>query len=129
MSTLRKVLVDADGGPGRGVSKTPRFRNNAIPFKNFFRSGDLSMSGFYMWGAIAALGFLAAVTLISRPEQMLTNVYVLTICLVAGALQPSEGSNQITGRLCAHTPYLRDRRSGSCESRRSPPSRDGSGTV
>ena len=44
------------------------------------------MSGFYMWAAIAALGFLAAVTLISRPEQMPTNVYVLTICLVAGAL-------------------------------------------
>ena len=44
------------------------------------------MSGFHMWAAIVALGFLAAVTLISRPEQMLTDVYVLTICLVAGAL-------------------------------------------
>ena len=39
MSTLRKVLVDADGGPGRGVSKTPRLGNNAIPFKNFFSVG------------------------------------------------------------------------------------------
>ena len=44
------------------------------------------MSGFYTWAALAALGFVAAVTLISRPEQMWANVYVLAICLAAGAL-------------------------------------------
>jgi hypothetical protein len=44
------------------------------------------MTGFYAWAALAALGFVALVTLISRPEQMWANVYVLMICLVAGAL-------------------------------------------
>jgi hypothetical protein len=44
------------------------------------------MTGFYAWAVLAALGFVAAVTLISRPEQMWANVYVLAICLAAGAL-------------------------------------------
>jgi hypothetical protein len=44
------------------------------------------MTGLYMWAALAALAFLAAVTLISRPEQMWANVYVLMICLAAGVL-------------------------------------------
>jgi len=39
-----------------------------------------------MWVAIAAIGFVAVVTLINRTEQIWTNIYVLTICLVAGAL-------------------------------------------
>ena len=44
------------------------------------------MTRFYMWVAIAAIGFVAVVTLVNRTEQMWTNIYVLTICLVAGAL-------------------------------------------
>jgi hypothetical protein len=44
------------------------------------------VTGFYVWAAIAPVGFAAAVTLISRPEQTWTNLYVLTICFVAGAL-------------------------------------------
>jgi hypothetical protein len=39
-----------------------------------------------MWVAIAAIGFVAVVTLVNRTDQMWTNIYVLTICLVAGAL-------------------------------------------
>jgi hypothetical protein len=31
------------------------------------------MTGFYAWAALAALGFVAVVTLISRPEQMWAN--------------------------------------------------------
>jgi uncharacterized membrane protein YoaK (UPF0700 family) len=44
------------------------------------------MTGFYLWAAIAALGLVAAATLMSRPEQTWTNLYVLMICLVAGAM-------------------------------------------
>jgi hypothetical protein len=44
------------------------------------------MTGFYAWAALAALGFVAVVTLIRRPEQMWANVYVLVICLAAGLL-------------------------------------------
>jgi hypothetical protein len=44
------------------------------------------MTGFYAWAALAALGFVAVVTLISRPEQMWANAYVLVICLAAGLL-------------------------------------------
>jgi hypothetical protein len=39
-----------------------------------------------MWAAIATLGFVAVVTLINGTEQLWTNIYVLTICLVVGAL-------------------------------------------
>jgi hypothetical protein len=44
------------------------------------------MSGLYGWAALAALGFLAVMALVSRPEQMWANVYVLAICLIAGVL-------------------------------------------
>ena len=50
------------------------------------------MTRFFIWAAIAALGLIAAVTLISllqhkvNAEQMWANLYVFTICLVAGAL-------------------------------------------
>ena len=50
------------------------------------------MTRFFIWAAIAALGLIAAVTLISLlqhkvdAEQMWANLYVFTICLVAGAL-------------------------------------------
>ena len=96
-----------------GYRKPRDLETTQSPLRIFFRSGDLSMSGFYMWAAIAALGFLAAVTLISRPEQMPTNVYVLTICLVAGALFTAVRRFE-PNRLVAFV-LLRDRRSGSCE--------------
>ena len=44
------------------------------------------MTGFYGWVALAALSFLALLALISRPDQIWANVYVLAICLAAGAL-------------------------------------------
>ena len=50
------------------------------------------MTRFFIWAAIAALGLIAAVTLISllqhkvNAEQMWANLYVFTICLLAGAL-------------------------------------------
>ena len=50
------------------------------------------MTRFFIWAAIAALGLIAGVTLISLlqhkvdAEQMWTKLYVFTICLVAGAL-------------------------------------------
>ena len=44
------------------------------------------MTGFYAWAALAAFGFVAAATLISRPEQMWANLYALMICLAAGVL-------------------------------------------
>ena len=53
--------------------------------------GPINDQIFYLAG-IAALGLIAAVTLISlsqhkvNAEQMWTSLYVFTICLVAGAL-------------------------------------------
>ena len=44
------------------------------------------MTGFYGWAAFAALGFLAVMALVSRPQQIWANVYVLAICLIAGVL-------------------------------------------
>jgi len=48
--------------------------------------GNLSMTGFYGWAALAALGFLTVMALVSRPEQIWSNLYVLAICWAAGAL-------------------------------------------
>jgi len=44
------------------------------------------MTGFYGWAAFAALGFLTVIALVSRPEQIWANVYVLAICWIAGVL-------------------------------------------
>lgn len=70
------------------------------------------MSGVYGWAALAALGFVAVVTLISRPEQMWANVYVLMICLAAGALFTAVKRFEPNRWLAL---LLWDRRSGSCE--------------
>jgi hypothetical protein len=44
------------------------------------------MSELYGWATLAALSFLAVMALGSRPEQIWANLYVLAICLAAGAL-------------------------------------------
>jgi len=62
-----------------------RLRNNRNPPRELI-SGNFSMIGFDAWAAFAALGFLAVMALVSRPQQIWANVYVLAICLIAGVL-------------------------------------------
>ena len=59
------------------------------------------MTGFYAWAALAAFGFVAAATLISRPEQMWANLYALDDLLGgrSSCLQQSRSSSQIVGSL------------------------------
>ena len=82
---LRAVLVD-DVLRCTACLKASTQKQRNPPARTDLGRGDLSMTGFYAWAALAALGFVAVVTLISRPEQMWANAYVLVICLAAGLL-------------------------------------------
>jgi hypothetical protein len=72
------------------------------------------MTGFYAWAALAALGFVAVVTLISRPEQMWANTSDLLGSRIVVYCRQDVRAKSLA-RSFAHDPYFWNRRSGSSE--------------